>query len=650
MLSSCCISCAQPQIQNDFYWGLINKAEPQNNDDAEHSAQGFFEKALNSPNVYIRRAAADELAKMMYEGAVFSAATTEKIRREAEGSWAAAFEAVGAAPASGQVPDKEKALALLLSSPQDAVPNEAMVYTLRECINHEEAFFSEPESAAIEGHFAVSRSRYNEALFFFRVFQEDGKWPEQIPPLFIQYPVLINDLGRAFQYTSSGSEGIDLFLQWEKGLDGGLRFRLLFYAGRIARRRGLSAQGLFEQAQPLAPENKQADACIWYILDAELNVSSDETIRRLEQYIPLWRDGAYFDDILEKLSRELASKREWKNLIRVFTQIRDRGAAVSTARYAWIIGRAIEEGFLNDGEKQLAREAANVTTEEPASAFMHIAYEAGDTSLYYRSVSAAALNEPFLALAEGTPAVGKTVGKSSADSAAGRLEFLLGFFSNNVSEFALPYIKSMEKELIPDELRTLAEALGNAGMYAESMRLVSLYINRKDYKPDRRDMELFFPRPYRELAEKFASETNIDPALLYGLIRTESAFQSSVVSSAGAVGLTQLMPATAEETAGRIRRAGGPDYAASDNGGLDLNDPGVNIHIGAYYLNYLMGRFENTLLSLLAYNGGMNRIRRWSAANTMPPDLFLETIAFRETREYGRKVMAAAAVYRELYY
>jgi soluble lytic murein transglycosylase len=110
------------------------------------------------------------------------------------------------------------------------------------------------------------------------------------------------------------------------------------------------------------------------------------------------------------------------------------------------------------------------------------------------------------------------------------------------------------------------------------------------------------------------------------------------------------MPATAEEMAGRIRRTGGPDYAAPDSGGLDLSDPGVNIHIGAYYLNYLMGRFENTLLSLLAYNGGMNRIRRWKAANTLPPDLFLETIAYRETREYGRKVMAAAAVYRELYY
>jgi soluble lytic murein transglycosylase len=84
---------------------------------------------------------------------------------------------------------------------------------------------------------------------------------------------------------------------------------------------------------------------------------------------------------------------------------------------------------------------------------------------------------------------------------------------------------------------------------------------------------------------------------------------------------------------------------------LDLTDPDLNIYIGAYYFHYLMRRFEDTLVSLMAYNGGMNRVRRWRAAsNAMPADLFLETIPIFETRDYGRKVAAAAAVYEELYY
>jgi soluble lytic murein transglycosylase len=179
------------------------------------------------------------------------------------------------------------------------------------------------------------------------------------------------------------------------------------------------------------------------------------------------------------------------------------------------------------------------------------------------------------------------------------------------------------------------------------MRLVSLYINKENYKPQKRDMELWFPRPYGELVRKYAEETGASVPLLYGLIRTESAFQSGVVSRAGAAGLTQLMPATAEEMAARILKEGGPDYAAA---GLDLKDPAANIHIGAFYLMVLMTRFDgDALLSLLAYNGGMNRIRRWKAATALPADLFLETVSLSETREYGRKVTAATAVYRQLY-
>jgi soluble lytic murein transglycosylase len=230
------------------------------------------------------------------------------------------------------------------------------------------------------------------------------------------------------------------------------------------------------------------------------------------------------------------------------------------------------------------------------------------------------------------------------------LEFLLGFFNNNAAEFAPRYIRSLEKNLPITDLRVLAEALDNAGLYAESIRLVSLYSKYEDYTLDRRDLELLYPRPFNELIEQYAGETRLDPALLYGLIRTESAFQSGIVSQAGAVGLTQLIPATAEEMANRIRRSGGPNYFQTENGKavLDLANPELNIHIGAFYTSYLADRFEDTLLAILAYNGGMNRVRRWKAASALPVDLFLETIEFRETREHGRRVMGAAAVYREL--
>jgi soluble lytic murein transglycosylase len=207
----------------------------------------------------------------------------------------------------------------------------------------------------------------------------------------------------------------------------------------------------------------------------------------------------------------------------------------------------------------------------------------------------------------------------------------------------------MSGELSIPELRALAEAFLGAKMYPELLRLVSDYMSREDYKPDRRDLELYYPRPFLEAVEENARAEALSPELLYGLIRTESAFQADIRSRAGAVGLTQLMPATAAEMAGRIRRQGGPDYA--EGGKIDLRDPETNIHIGAVYLSYLMDRLEHPLPAILAYNGGMTRVRRWyGTAGSLPGDIFLETIEYAETREYGRRVLSAAAAYGYLFY
>jgi soluble lytic murein transglycosylase len=112
------------------------------------------------------------------------------------------------------------------------------------------------------------------------------------------------------------------------------------------------------------------------------------------------------------------------------------------------------------------------------------------------------------------------------------------------------------------------------------------------------------------------------------------------------------MAPTAEDMAGRIARRGGPDYR---NPEMNLKDPELNVHIGSFYLRYLIEQMGSPMLALLAYNGGMGRVRRWLAtdrqqAGGLPQDLFLETIEFNETREYGRQVLSAASVYGYLYY
>jgi soluble lytic murein transglycosylase len=682
-------SCGAEQARPDFYRGLLAGT-------ARQEAIGFFEKALNDPNVYIRQAAAEELLGLFYRDGALAKPAPERAWREAAGSWAAAFEALNAGPERL----KEKALSFVLGSgayegvtanPRGPFPDDAALYVLQECRGRSAGFFSAAENAVIEGHIAASRSRFSEALALFRSV------PDEERGIFLQYPDLLNDLGRSYQYAAVGTEGLTLFLDWEKNAgtqSADIHFRLLFFAARIARQRGFSDQGvdLFIRALPLAPNPEQADACIWYILDSALGRGPAAAIRQLSAFAGQWHEVEYFSDVLDKLSRELVLRRQWKDLIQVFGLIRGH-ASEAAAKFAYIIGRAIEEGCLSPEAISLAAETLGVTEAErlsdgaapsanvsPAAsgrealsvAYMRIAYETGGACSYYRMQSAAALGEPFPCLTE-TPAVTEKPGKTAAKDGAA-MEFLLGFFSHNTAAFAPRYIRALEKELSAGELRALAEALTGAGLYAEAIRLVSLYINEKDYEPVWRDLELYYPRAFSEPVKRYAKETGLAPALLFGLIRTESAFQSGVVSSAGAVGLTQLMPATAEEMAGRIRRLGGPDYTRPDETGktgLNLLDPAINIHIGAFYLVYLMERInaaeprsttepysavppgtENTLLALLSYNGGMNRVRRWRAADRqtggLPADLFLETVEFPETREYARRVLAATAVYGEL--
>ena len=135
---------------------------------------------------------------------------------------------------------------------------------------------------------------------------------------------------------------------------------------------------------------------------------------------------------------------------------------------------------------------------------------------------------------------------------------------------------------------------------------------------------------------------------MYALVRSESFFDHQIESSAGAVGLTQLMTFTGNDIAHRLKYN---EY--------DLKNPDDNLEFGTWYLNNLAERLEKRWLSaFFSYNAGITRVRRWMNSSKiefnnikkLPDDLFLETIPYEETREYGRKLVGAAAMYAWLYY
>jgi len=153
------------------------------------------------------------------------------------------------------------------------------------------------------------------------------------------------------------------------------------------------------------------------------------------------------------------------------------------------------------------------------------------------------------------------------------------------------------------------------------------------------DLTLRFPLPHRESIFANALRYDLDPGLIYGVIRQESAFMEDAVSSVGALGLMQLMPATGKQTARalNIRYRGNEGLLQSDQ----------NIQLGSAYLNKLMTRYNGSpVLAAAAYNAGPHRVSRWLPGDSeMDATLWTELIPFKETRNYVRRVLTYATIF-----
>lgn len=153
---------------------------------------------------------------------------------------------------------------------------------------------------------------------------------------------------------------------------------------------------------------------------------------------------------------------------------------------------------------------------------------------------------------------------------------------------------------------------------------------------------LSYPVYFQELILPLAEKYGYDPLLQFALVRQESLYESFVASHAGAQGLSQVMPGTGDDIA---RQLSWPDY---DN--ADLYRPYVGLEFGAYYLSQQLRAFDgNVYAALSAYNGGPGSAARWVAGAGTDPDLFLETVDFRETRLYIQRIYTGYAVYQYLY-
>jgi soluble lytic murein transglycosylase len=183
----------------------------------------------------------------------------------------------------------------------------------------------------------------------------------------------------------------------------------------------------------------------------------------------------------------------------------------------------------------------------------------------------------------------------------------------------------------PPTMMSLAEMLAEMGGQGDPLDAPTLLL------------KTMYPTPYVELVMEEARVRDMDPLVLYALIRQESRFVPEARSHADARGLTQVIPSTGDGIAARLED--------NDFSSADLYLPYISIRYGAYYLAANAPQFDRKLLpTLAAYNGGPGNAARWLAGSALiDPDLYAERIDFFETRDYLRRVYRNYGFYRHVY-
>jgi soluble lytic murein transglycosylase len=193
----------------------------------------------------------------------------------------------------------------------------------------------------------------------------------------------------------------------------------------------------------------------------------------------------------------------------------------------------------------------------------------------------------------------------------------------------------------PEVDLAMAEALASRGHVVEAQAIAEGYMEDHPRAP-LAFWQLSYPRPYSATVEAAAVEFDVDPLLIWAIMRQESRFDPDALSYVGARGLMQVMPSTQDWIADQV----GEDIPPGDG-----FTPQASIRMGAWFLRFLLDYFDGDLeLAIAAYNGGVGSVDGWQASPLVSDrDDLLRWIGFGETREYLGHVSLNYRVYRALY-
>lgn len=481
------------------------------------------------------------------------------------------------------------------------------------------------------------------------------------------FPNIVSDIGRAFLFSGKGNSQnlktlLSIATQAEKNSEHLISFYARFYLARLSEKieNYNTARNHYEKAMEAATALNAPDRydnALWYLLNSILNNAPTEIVQAVKTYCTKWHDATYYDDFFNSLAVTLISSSRWSDFKEILSAVDGYASYYVSSHYSYVYARFSQMGIIKNA----------TLSEQEIKQFFERAIESGSIN-YYSILSAIKLgfsNEELLELLTSPKAKKPNqidAAKSTAKSEAKKIEigdvekFLRGYAIFGLPEYLydewIYFYNEGVKLSLPTNIE-IASFLKQCGendnkYFPQSLRIAYRVIRNCDEKIPVELLKLVYPNNFEKLVDDAYEQYGLPQEILFALIRSESFFEADVKSSAGAVGLTQLMDFTAADIAQRLKRI---EY--------DITVPKDSIQFGAYYLNNLISRLDSSPLpALFAYNAGITRVRRWinaTIAELRPHikgnyDLFLETVPFEETRGYGRNVIEAAIIYGMLYY
>jgi len=425
-----------------------------------------------------------------------------------------------------------------------------------------------------------------------------------------------------------------------------------------------TAASLFIELVPISFSAEDSDSALWYWLDITMkSIAATGTIlddlgeedanalhakRALEisalsQAAVLWKSPSYFEDIVSEYMRRLLREGAWNDVVRLCALMSQKLTGTMRGPLLYISGRLFETGRAN---VDLALNSANL--------YYEMLLRDGGIEEHYRTLASwrLGIEPPLLA---NLPVLGTDFDLESAIAGLcqnsmdppvddGKLKDVLDFIGQSL-DYGLETLASEQiAALSPystDSLLWLAMKFIQHEQYYPALRIGREALGRKSFDRQEIGYALVYPRAWPEHFGEITAPRGIAEPLAYAIVRSESLFNQRAVSRSGAMGLSQLLPSTAAETAKGLKMN---QYT--------LFDPRDNLTIGLTYYGYMLERFDRKpARAIAAYNAGPTRMAQWVRDwGNIEDDILIELYPIAEPRQYTKNITSAALCYGKMYY